>query len=317
MLDKLRRAVIKEELVALTGSVVRAVILNQLIYWAERVSDFDKFKEQENAAARNNGGTEQELSAGWFYKTAEELSEETMLGITKSTMRTHLKALIDAGFLSERTNPVYKWDKTKQYRVNLSVVNSALKEIGYSLEGYSESTENNAESEVQKLNTEVRKSNIEVNLAEHRSADNSNIEVNLTEHRSADNQTAIPKTTTKTTTETTNKNISLGKADRAGAKKKDTVFEDFAGGNNELLKALKDFESMRKLIKKPLTERAKAILLSSLEKLSTDSSMQIKILEQSIVHNWQSVYALKENNNFKDKDKPQVQDNTADWFTNL
>ena len=74
---------------------------------------------------------------------------------------------------------------------------------------------------------------------------------------------------------------------------------------------------MRKLIKKPMSERAKEILLSSLEKLSTDSSMQIKILEQSIVHNWQSVYALKENNNFKDKDKPQAQNDTADWFTSL
>ena len=162
MLNKLKRAVIKEEFVVLTGSVVRAVILNQLIYWAERVRDFDDFKKQENEAARNNGCKEQELSAGWFYKTAEELSEETMLGISKSTMRAHLKSFIDEGFLCERINPAHKWDKTKQYRVNLCAINNALKGIGYSLEGYFETEENDVESEVLKSNTEVLKSNTEV-----------------------------------------------------------------------------------------------------------------------------------------------------------
>lgn len=111
-------------------------------------------------------------------------------------------------------------------------------------------------------------------------------------------------------------NTLIGKADGAGAKKKDTVFEDFAGGNNELLKALKDFESMRKLIKKPMSERAKEILLSNLEKLSKDSNTQIKILEQSIVHNWQSVYELKEGDKNNSKDKPQVQ-NDSDWFVSF
>lgn len=40
---KLKRAVIKEELVELTGDFKEAVVLNQLIFWSERVKDSDQF----------------------------------------------------------------------------------------------------------------------------------------------------------------------------------------------------------------------------------------------------------------------------------
>ena len=40
---KLKRAVIKEELIAITGNFIEAVILNQMIYWSERINDFDNF----------------------------------------------------------------------------------------------------------------------------------------------------------------------------------------------------------------------------------------------------------------------------------
>ena len=60
--------------------------------------------------------------------------------------------------------------------------------------------------------------------------------------------------------------------------------------------AFKDFEKMRKLIKKPLTDRARNMILNKLDKLATDKPTQIKILENSIVNNWQDIYPLKENN---------------------
>jgi len=44
---KLKRIIIKEELVELTGSYIDAVLLNQLLYWSERVKDFDEFIKQE------------------------------------------------------------------------------------------------------------------------------------------------------------------------------------------------------------------------------------------------------------------------------
>lgn len=60
-----------------------------------------------------------------------------------------------------------------------------------------------------------------------------------------------------------------------------------------LLDALRDFEQMRTKIKKPMTPRARKLLLGHLQKLSGDEGEQIAILEQSILNGWQDVYALK------------------------
>ena len=59
-----------------------------------------------------------------------------------------------------------------------------------------------------------------------------------------------------------------------------------------LAEALKGFEAMRKKIKKPLTDRAKKMLLKRLQLLSNDEETQIKILNQSEFYCWQNVYHL-------------------------
>lgn len=134
---KLKRVVVKEELVALTKDFTKAVILNQMIYWSERVADFDEFILQEKNRAKNSGvDINIHETNGWIYKTAEELSEETMLGLSPSAMREQLKKLVAAGYLSERRNPEHRWDRTIQYRVNLINIQRDLLSLGYSLEGY-------------------------------------------------------------------------------------------------------------------------------------------------------------------------------------
>ena len=42
-MNKLKRVVIKQELVELTGDYRPALILNQFIYWTERMKDTDKY----------------------------------------------------------------------------------------------------------------------------------------------------------------------------------------------------------------------------------------------------------------------------------
>lgn len=53
------------------------------------------------------------------------------------------------------------------------------------------------------------------------------------------------------------------------------------------------FAEMRKAIKHNLTVHAAELIVGELEKLSTDEAMQIEILNQSVVHSWQGVFALK------------------------
>ena len=95
-----------------------------------------KFIEKENEIAKNNGEEERELFYGWIYKTADELAEEIMLGLSASQVRRYVRDLVDMGFISKRNNPKYKWDRTLQYRVNLVNIAKALKEKGYPLSEY-------------------------------------------------------------------------------------------------------------------------------------------------------------------------------------
>lgn len=82
-------------------------------------------------------------------------------------------------------------------------------------------------------------------------------------------------------------------AEKRGAKKAPDVFAEFAGENAELLEALRDFEKMRKGVKKPLTDRAKKMLTNNLRN-NFPSELWIPVLDQSIKKCWLDVYPLKE-----------------------
>ena len=65
----------------------------------------------------------------------------------------------------------------------------------------------------------------------------------------------------------------------------------------EVKNTIYDYIKMRKLIKKPMTDRALTMLINKLFKLSNSKQIQIKILEQSILKNWTDIYPYKEENN--------------------
>ena len=94
--QKLKRIVIKEEFVAITGNYIDAILLSQLLYWSERVRDFDLFIKQEQIE------NEIEPKYGWIYKSYLELSNETMIGLSPSNVKKHLEKLIELGFISTR-----------------------------------------------------------------------------------------------------------------------------------------------------------------------------------------------------------------------
>ena len=56
--------------------------------------------------------------------------------MSKSTIGRYIKQLVEKGYLHQRRNPKYKWDKTMQYRVDLYKVQLDLAKLGYALEGY-------------------------------------------------------------------------------------------------------------------------------------------------------------------------------------
>lgn len=65
-------------------------------------------------------------------------------------------------------------------------------------------------------------------------------------------------------------------------------------GNEELQNSLKAFVQMRSLIKKPMTEYALKLMLKKLDELGNNDTTKIAILNQSITHNWQGIFPLKD-----------------------
>ena len=59
-----------------------------------------------------------------------------MIGMSTPTIRKYIKQLVEKGYLVQRKNPKYKWDKTIQYRVDLYKIQLDLGKLGYALEGY-------------------------------------------------------------------------------------------------------------------------------------------------------------------------------------
>ncbi|HUX79573.1 MAG TPA: hypothetical protein VMW10_07535 [Alphaproteobacteria bacterium] len=126
-------SVIRKELVALTRNSQVAVVLNQLLYWAQRIKDFDLFLEEE----RNFNPEDKTIPCyGWIYKTADELIEETLLTVSRPTMRKYLRALVEGGWIEEKTNPDKRWDRTSHYHINLRKIHDKLLTLGYRLSGF-------------------------------------------------------------------------------------------------------------------------------------------------------------------------------------
>lgn len=199
---RLKRIVIKEEFVALTGEYIDAVILNQFIYWSERVRDFDKFIDEERSMAAHNGSEPSlKRTNGWIYKSCEELADEIMIKLSPSNMRNHLKKLVKNGWLDERQNPYVNFDRKKQYRVNLVKIHADLVKIGYTLQGYRVDTSVFA-SENAFFETENASFIIENGASDTKNPffeiENA---VSETESRTAQNRKAIPEITTEINTE--------------------------------------------------------------------------------------------------------------------
>ena len=84
--------------------------------------------------------------------------------------------------------------------------------------------------------------------------------------------------------------------DNNSDKNKYSTWKEFSNGNEELLEACKAFEEMRKKIKKPLTDRARAGIQKKLQELSSHvrdkERYMIAVLDRSTESCWQGVFKL-------------------------
>lgn len=74
----------------------------------------------------------------------------------------------------------------------------------------------------------------------------------------------------------------------------DDILGEFDISDKDLIDAIYDFIKMRKMIKKPMTDRALRMVINKIRDFApNDIKTQIKILEQSIMNSWQGVFPLQ------------------------
>lgn len=96
---------------------------------------------------------------------------------------------------------------------------------------------------------------------------------------------------------------------KAAASSYDSIIAAYTS-NEDLKQTLLEFIKMRQLIKKPLTDRALNLILSKLDTLATTDRAKVDILNQSIVHNWQGVFPLKDYSSSRQQQPQQARPET-------
>src|SRR5690625_2750267 len=102
--NKLKVAVIRQELVELTGDAIEALLLNQAVYHHESVKSMDEPLERTIEQLIRNGNTdtveelEENLRGGWFYKSANDFHKEIMIS-SRPTVQRRLQSLVEKGYL--------------------------------------------------------------------------------------------------------------------------------------------------------------------------------------------------------------------------
>lgn len=95
--------------------------------------------------------------------------------------------------------------------------------------------------------------------------------------------------------ENDNGNVKKERVAKATPKKSETpeAFLESVTETPEVMERLKRFIAMRKQIKKPLSGYAMKLAYGELLKISDDPDMKCKIIDQSLMHSWQTFYPLK------------------------
>ena len=91
---------------------------------------------------------------------------------------------------------------------------------------------------------------------------------------------------------TSNNNKKVSKAQSKPVENFDSIIQK-STESTELREALVEFVKFRKLIKKPMTNKALELIISKLNKLGSSDREKVEIINQSIERGWAGVFALK------------------------
>lgn len=230
------------------------------------------------------------LEDGMFYSTIDNISERT--GLSKYQQAEALKALDEDGIVKSviKGMPAKRYFKIDVEELTKQIANislSSCKEI-----------RKQAGEKFDTKNNDIKLINKSNNLKDKESKKE---ESNNTQNEQVENCTSGNEETNalKEKIKCLEKEIEVlkdNKKERKQKKQTKSYDEQIAEytENEDLQNALKAFVQMRSFIKKPMTEYALKLMLKNLDELGNNDTTKIAILNQSITHNWQGIFPLKD-----------------------
>lgn len=108
--------------------------------------------------------------------------------------------------------------------------------------------------------------------------------------------TENPLTENPTQLNTNNQNNKEQNTKRIKEEEARTIDDIISEQKEELQEPLREFVKMRKAIKKPITTHGLELALKRLSEITSDTSVAVKIINQSIMNSWQGLFELSPSN---------------------
>ena len=129
----MRKAVLREDLMAVTKDLTQSMVLSQMLYWTKTLDQVNHLVFEENKRLAEDGLPQCEYNYGWIWKSAREMREDLMMAFTEDAIQKAFSALSSCGFLMKRNNPKVRYDRKLQYRVDLVFLRRKLKDCGWQM----------------------------------------------------------------------------------------------------------------------------------------------------------------------------------------
>lgn len=129
----MKKAVLREDMMALTQEVTQAMVLGQMLYWTKTLDKVNDWLFEENKRLAEVELPQHEYNYGWIYKSAREMREDLMNAFSEDAIQRAFSALVTKGVFMKRHNPIVRYDRKLQYRIDIIFLRRLLKDRGYEM----------------------------------------------------------------------------------------------------------------------------------------------------------------------------------------
>lgn len=130
-MKKSKEVYIYEEFVTITDDIIEATILSEMFVWSNQKYNMSELiVEEKNVYAQPCHGIAS-FQSGWISKKAERMKKDILCSHSEKTVLRRALSLVNKGFLFRRQSPEAPYDRTYEYRLNITAVRAAFESHGF------------------------------------------------------------------------------------------------------------------------------------------------------------------------------------------